>query len=99
MPAKEKMNVLTDPWIARQFREVAKSYDNRLGMCLSAAMLMFIRADPHSQGDSIRQVFDEEVRAEVDALVQAIKDGHMNREGRAAKSRSGDRVSTERRTK
>src|SRR5689334_6254980 len=64
MAEKEKLNVMTDAWIAKQFREAAKNYDNRLGMCLSAAMLMFIRANPRAQGDYIRQVFDEQIREE-----------------------------------
>jgi hypothetical protein len=75
MAEKEKLNVMTDAWIAEQFREAAKSYDNRLGMCLSAAMLMFIKANPRTQGDFIRQVFDEQIREEVEALLHAIKLG------------------------
>jgi hypothetical protein len=75
MSEKEKLNVLADAWVAKRFRDAARSYDNRLGMCLSAAMLMFIKADPRTQGEFIRQVFDQQVREEVDSLVQAVKEG------------------------
>jgi hypothetical protein len=60
-------------------------------MCLSAAMLMFIKANPRTQGDYIRQVFDEQIREEVDVLLQSIKLGResqakaRDREGRHGK--------------
>ena len=93
MAEKEKLNVMTDAWIAKQFREAAKSYDNRLGMCLSAAMLMFIKANPRAQGDFIRQVFDEQIREEVNSLLLVIK------AGRDSQGKPRDRDARERHAK
>ena len=73
MARKDTINVVTHPVIADAFREAAKSYDGRLGMCLSAAMLMFMQADPESQGDFLKRVFEAQIRDEVDTLLEKIR--------------------------
>lgn len=74
MAQKETINVNTHPAIAKQFRELAKNYDGRIGMCLSAAMVMFMQADPEAQGDFLKRVFEAQIRDEVESLLQKIRD-------------------------
>ena len=69
MARKETINVYTHPLLAKRFREVAKVYDGRLGMCLSAAMLMFLESYPQVQGQYLTRVFEAQVKDEVDEML------------------------------
>ena len=77
MARRETINVSTHPSIAARFRELAVNYDNRLGMCLTAAMLMFLESDPRDQGDFLRRVFDAQIRNEVEDLLEQIRSGQI----------------------
>jgi hypothetical protein len=46
MAKKVKLNAYVDDRLAQQFRQLAKTYYGRIGMCVSAAMLQFIETDP-----------------------------------------------------
>jgi hypothetical protein len=76
---KQTMNVYVDERVAAEFRKVAKVYYNRLGHCMTASMLMFLEADPQTQGDFIKRVFDSEVSGEVEQMLQAIKQEQARR--------------------
>lgn len=69
--AKERstMTINVHPDLAARFREVAANYDDRIGMCVSAAMLHFVEADPTTQGELIRRVFDATIRNEVQKML------------------------------
>jgi antitoxin component of RelBE/YafQ-DinJ toxin-antitoxin module len=73
MAKKQNINVYVDRRLAEQFRQAAQGYFGRLGMCFSAAMLMFLEADPRSQGEYLTKVFKAEVEDEVQAIVEAAK--------------------------
>src|SRR5205807_2181113 len=73
MARKQNINVYVDRGLAEQFRNAAQGYFGRLGMCFSAAMLMFLEADPRTQGEYLTKVFKAEVEDEVQAIVEAAK--------------------------
>ena len=63
------MTVAVHPAIAERFREVAGQFDDKLGMCISASMLMFLDSPPDRQGDYLRKVFDAQIKGEVRAML------------------------------
>lgn len=70
MTRKQNINVFVDRKLAEQFRKAAEAYLGRLGMCFSAAMLMFLEADPKTQGEYLTRIF----KAEIDDQVQQLLD-------------------------
>jgi hypothetical protein len=70
---KENINIWVNRRLAEEFRRAAKGYFNRLGMCFGAAMLMFLEADPTTQGQYLKRVFDADVDGEVEQLLEAAK--------------------------
>ncbi len=70
---KENVNVWVNRRLAQEFRKTAKGYFNRLGMCYGAAMLMFLEADPATQGEYLKRVFHADVDDEVVELLKAAK--------------------------
>lgn len=89
---KVKINVAVDPRIAAELRAAAEVYDGRLGMCVTAGMLMFLQADPQVQGEFLRLVFDAEIRDEVEAMLERIK----SEQAAKAKARLRDGKKTDR---
>lgn len=79
MPRRANININADPAIIQQFRDMAAKYDNRIGMCLSAAMLMFLEAHPDDQADCLRRIFDAELRGRVNALLDEIRNTQSQR--------------------
>jgi hypothetical protein len=73
MARKVNINVFTHPSLVKRFREVAKNYNNRVGTCLGAAMVLFLKADPETQGQAIDEVLQAEIRDEVEAMIETIK--------------------------
>ena len=76
---KQTVSFSTRREMAEAFRKAASEYYGRLGMCFSAALLMFIEADPKTQGDYLKRVFDAEVNDEVNATVEAAKSEQAKR--------------------
>ena len=70
---KENINVWVERRLAKAFRDVAKNYFNRLGMCFGAAMLMFLEADAKTQGKYLKRVFQAEIDDEVDQMLGSVK--------------------------
>jgi hypothetical protein len=70
---KENVNIWVNRRLAQEFRKAAKAYFNRLGMCYGAAMLMFLEADPATQGEYLKRVFHADVDDEVEEVLSAVK--------------------------
>ncbi len=68
------LNLNISARVARQFREAAKHYDGRIGLCASAALLMWLEADPKTQGAYLSEVFQLDLTDQVDDSLQAVKD-------------------------
>jgi hypothetical protein len=59
--------------LAKAFHETAKPYYGKLGLCFSAAVAMFIQADPRMQEQFIKRVFEAELSDEVEELLGQLK--------------------------
>ena len=84
---KENINVWVDRRLATAFRNAAKGYFNRLGMCFGASMLMFLEADPQTQGEYLKRVFQAEIDDEVTELLEAAS-AEQNRRTKARGKKS-----------
>ena len=76
---KQPINFSVHRTLAERFRDGAKNYFGKLGLCFSAAMLMFLEADPQTQASYIKKVFDAEVEDEMEATVQAAKEEQLRK--------------------
>lgn len=73
MADKQNINVFVNKRIAEEFRRAAQGYFNRVGMCFGAAMLMFLEADPQTQGEYLTRVFKAEIEGEVEKILKAAR--------------------------
>lgn len=76
MPRSSKklnINVFVDRALGDAFRHAADHYNGRLGMCFSAAMLMWLETDPDLQGKYLARVFDAELKSGVAAAITEAK--------------------------
>jgi hypothetical protein len=76
---KQAVNFSVQRALADRFREATKEYYGKLGLCFSAAMLMFLEADPQTQGRYIKKVFDAEVEDEIEGTLQAAKEEQLRK--------------------
>lgn len=70
---KQGVNFSVHRDLADRFREATREYYGKLGLCFSAALLMFLEADPEVQGQYIKRVFDAETDDEVEAVIEQAK--------------------------
>ena len=77
--AKKTVNVFVDERIAAEFRKSAEAFKGRQGMCLGAAMLMWLESSPETQGKFLTRVFEAEVRDQVADLLAEIRREHAKR--------------------
>jgi hypothetical protein len=70
---KQGVNFSVHRDLADRFREATREYYGKLGLCFSAALLMFLEADPEVQGQYIKRVFDAETDDEVKAVIEQAK--------------------------
>lgn len=73
----ENLNLNVNREVAKSFREVVSRYDNRLGLCATAGLLMFLRADPVEQAKFIRMVQEAELLDQVQEMLRFIKDEQL----------------------
>lgn len=71
--SKQGVNFAVQRELADRFREATREYYGKLGLCFSAALLMFLEADPKTQGEFIKRVFDAEVDDEILAVIEQAK--------------------------
>jgi hypothetical protein len=76
---KQGVNFSVHKDLVERFREATKDYFGKLGLCFSAAMLMFLEADPKTQGEYIKKMFDAEVNDEVDSVISEAKTGQLKK--------------------
>src|SRR5881394_3810697 len=79
---KLNINVFVDRALGEAFRHAADHYSGRLGMCFSAAMLMWLETDPTVQGQYLMRVFDAELKSGVQEAVFEAKKEQRARIGR-----------------
>ena len=83
---KLNINVFVDRTLGETFRDAAEHYNGRLGMCFSAAMLMWLETDPNEQVKYLARVFDAELRNGVASAVAEAKREQLKRIVRREKS-------------
>jgi hypothetical protein len=79
MRRSENMNLYVNRHVAKIFRESAKRYDDRIGMCASAAFLMWLQADPVEQGEFLNRVFQLDLKDQVEDTLRAVKEEQARR--------------------
>lgn len=81
MPRKKTINLAVPVPLLDEFTEVCRHYGHakQKGLVLSAAILMFLEADPAEQGRALERILIADVRSGVDALVQRAKEEQARR--------------------
>lgn len=75
MIKKKTLNLSVPEPLIEQFNIACRQYGHgkQKGMVLSAALLMFLRADPAEQGECLKQIATAQITAGVDDLVEQIQ--------------------------
>lgn len=73
MAQKRPVSFRIHPVLADRFQDAVGPYYGKLGACFSAAILMFLEADPAVQGDYLKRIYDAEIDSEVEDMVVAAK--------------------------
>ena len=76
---KINVNFAVDPRLAERFREAAKPYLGRLSSCFSAAMAMWLAADPEEQGRWLKRVYEAEVDDQVLQMLEELRAEQMHK--------------------
>ena len=75
MPAKKTINLAVPQPLLEEFNEVCAHYGHakQKGLVLSAAMLMFLEADPAEQGKALERIMIADVRSGVESLIERAR--------------------------
>lgn len=71
---KINVNFAVDPQLAERFREASKPYLGRLSTCFSAAMAMWLAADPEEQARWLKRVYEAEIDNQVQQLIVELRE-------------------------
>ena len=76
MARKKTINLAIPEALLTEFNEVCRHYGHakQKGMVLSAAMLMFLEADPAKQGDVLERILIADVRSGVESMVERARE-------------------------
>lgn len=74
-PARPTINLAIDASLLDAFEQVASQYGHgkQKGQVLSAALLMFLEADPREQARCVRAVFESQVDQGMQALLEQAR--------------------------
>ena len=91
--AKRSVSFRLHPALADQFQAATTPYFGKVGACFGAAVLMFLEADPKTQAEFVRRIYDAELKDEVEAAVAQAKRDQLDqikkRESRESKGKRG----------
>lgn len=75
MSRKKALNLAIPREMLEQFNELCQVYGHgkQKGMVLSAAILMFLRAHPETQGEFLEQVIKADVSSNVEQMLERIR--------------------------
>lgn len=81
MARKKTINLAIPEPLLNEFNEVCRHYGHakQKGLVLSAAILMFLEADPAEQGEALEQILISDVRAGVDSMIVRAKQEQLER--------------------
>lgn len=77
MATKKTLNLAIPTDLLEQFNEVCKHYGHakQKGMVLSAAILMFLRANPETQGQHLQEIATAQIDIGVKKMIEQTKTG------------------------
>lgn len=73
MPQKRTVSFRLHPILADRFQQLTSAFLGKVGTCFAAAILMFLEADPKTQGQYLKKIYDAEINDEVDDAIAAAK--------------------------
>ncbi|MFA9479477.1 hypothetical protein ACERK3_14405 [Phycisphaerales bacterium AB-hyl4] len=75
MDRKKPLNLTVPAELAERFERVCKDFGHgkQKGVVLSAAILMYLGADPKQQGDVLRQVIRQDIAEGVDRMTERAR--------------------------
>ena len=79
MAQKRTVSFRLHALLAERFTELSSTFYGKVGACFAAAILMFIEADPKTQGEYLKRVYDAEINDEVEDAIAAAKSGQLKK--------------------
>ena len=81
MPPKKTINLAVPEPLLDEFNEVCAHYGHakQKGLVLSAAILMFLEADPAEQGKALERIMIADVRSGVHSLIERARSEQARR--------------------
>ena len=73
MAKRVTLTVNVDRALAERFREFVAAYNNKVGMCVSAALLLYLRAPEKVRTDLHRELFDSQFGEGIEALLKDVR--------------------------
>lgn len=79
MAQKRPVSFRIHPVLADRFQESVGPYYGKLGSCFSAAILMFLEADPAVQGEYLKRIVDTEIDDEIEDMIAKAKAAQLKK--------------------
>lgn len=79
MPQKRPISFRVHPTLAERFQQAVGPYYGKLGACFSASLLMFLEADPKTQAEYLKRVYDAEIGDEMEEAIAVAKAGQLKK--------------------
>lgn len=81
MPPKKTINLAIPEPLLTEFNDVCKHYGHakQKGLVLSAAMLMFLEADPEAQGKALERILIADVRSGIETMIARARQEQARR--------------------
>src|SRR4051812_22453008 len=79
MAQKRTVSFRLHPLIADRFTQLTSAFYGKVGACFAAAILMFLEADPKTQGEFLKRIYDAEINDEVEDAIAAAKSGQLKK--------------------
>ena len=79
MAQKRTVSFRVHPLLADRFTGLTASFYGKVGACFAASILMFLEADPKTQGEYLKRIYDAEINDEVDDAITAAKAAQLKK--------------------
>ncbi|MEX0746208.1 MAG: hypothetical protein WD118_11455 [Phycisphaeraceae bacterium] len=81
MARKKTINLAIPEPLLAEFNDVCRHYGHakQKGLVLSAAILLFLEADPAEQGEALERILIADVRAGVDTMIARARNEQVGR--------------------
>jgi hypothetical protein len=79
MAQKRAISFRLDPALAKRFQEATSPFFGKIGACFAASILMFLEADPKTQGEYVKKIYDAEISGDIEAAIQQAKSEQLKK--------------------